>query len=100
MDKKQIALQFAKSLKLQEIEKIILFGSVAREDDDADSDIDILIITNNKDEIEDDVSDKSFDFLLKTREYISPVIISTEYYKKFKNFSFFKTVKKEGIQIG
>ena len=67
-DRKQIAIDFAKSLNHPEIEKIILFGSVARGDDDADSDIDILIITNDKDKIEEEVLEKSFDLTLKTRE--------------------------------
>ena len=41
--RKQIAIDFAKSLNHPEIEKIILFGSVAREEDTKGSDIDILI---------------------------------------------------------
>ena len=43
VDKKQLAIDFAKSLNHPEIEKIILFGSVARGDDREESDIDILI---------------------------------------------------------
>jgi predicted nucleotidyltransferase len=33
MNKKQLAIDFAKSLNYREIEQIILFGSVAREED-------------------------------------------------------------------
>ena len=44
MDRKQLAMGFADSLKHHpEIEKIILFGSVARGEDRKDSDIDIII---------------------------------------------------------
>jgi predicted nucleotidyltransferase len=48
MNRKEIAFDFAKSLNHSEIEKIILFGSVARGDDNNNSDIDILIITNKE----------------------------------------------------
>lgn len=100
MDRKQVAIEFAESLKHKEIDKIILFGSVARGDDKEDSDIDILIITHDKDKIEEEILDKSFDFILKTREYISTTIIPIEHYNKYKDFSFFSTVDKEGILIG
>ncbi|RLG58467.1 MAG: nucleotidyltransferase domain-containing protein, partial [Candidatus Hydrothermarchaeota archaeon] len=40
MNKLEIAKEFAKSLK--DVEKIILFGSVARGEDKGDSDVDIL----------------------------------------------------------
>ena len=58
VDRKHLAMDFAKSLIHPEIEKIILFGSVARGDDAYDSDIDILIITQNVNDdlkISDDV---------------------------------------------
>jgi len=74
MNRKQLAIDFAKSLNHPEIEKIILFGSVARGDDTEDSDIDILIITTNIDDdlkIEDDIYGKTFDILLETGEYLS-----------------------------
>ena len=42
----EIAREFAKAIKSDKIKKIILFGSVAREEDTEESDIDILIISN------------------------------------------------------
>lgn len=83
-----------------EIEKIILFGSVARGEDNKDSDIDILILTTDEDKIEDDVFDISFEFLIKHDEYISPKIIPIEHYEKYKDTSFYNNVDKEGIVIG
>jgi len=67
VDKKQLAIDFANSLNHPEIEKIILFGSVARKEDRKGSDIDILIITKNIDDdlkIEDDIYEKTFDILI------------------------------------
>lgn len=42
----EIAREFANAIKSDKIIKIILFGSVAREEDTEDSNIDILIISN------------------------------------------------------
>ncbi|MDR0911441.1 MAG: nucleotidyltransferase domain-containing protein, partial [Methanobrevibacter sp.] len=51
MNKKDVAINFANSLNFSEIEKIILYGSVARNEDSINSDIDILIITSDKKKI-------------------------------------------------
>ena len=43
----EIAREFANAIKSDKIIRIILFGSVARGDDTEESDIDILIISND-----------------------------------------------------
>ena len=103
VDRKQLAIDFAKSLNHPEIEKIILYGSVARGEDTEDSDIDILIITKNAEdefEIGDDVYTKVMDIVYKHMEYISACIIPIDHYKKYRDFSFYSTVDKEGVVIG
>ncbi|MDR0911819.1 MAG: nucleotidyltransferase domain-containing protein [Methanobrevibacter sp.] len=103
MNRKEIAIEFAKNLKQKEIEKIILYGSVARGDDNTDSDIDILIITENDDDeikLSKNIYKTAFDFLLKTGEFISPKIFSKNHYKKYKHFSFYSNIDKEGVEIG
>ena len=103
VDRKQLAIDFAKSLNRPEIEKIILFGSVAREVDNEESDIDILIITKKSEDeiqIKDDVYTKVMDIVYKHLEYISAIIIPLDHYKKYKDFSFYSTVDEEGIVIG
>ncbi|GAA5818650.1 MAG: nucleotidyltransferase domain-containing protein [Methanobrevibacter sp. CfCl-M3] len=100
MNRKEIAIDFAKSLKHDEIEKIVLFGSVARGDDNENSDIDMLIITKNKSDmakIDDDIYTKVFDILIKTEERISIKMRSKKYYKKYIKSSFLSNIKKEGI---
>lgn len=66
---------FVKALKEKfgdRIDKIILFGSVARGEDREDSDIDVLIITNyDSFKIQRLVSDIVVDILLRTGVYIS-----------------------------
>jgi len=103
MNKKQLAMDFAKSLNHPEIEKIILYGSVARNEDKKGSDIDILIIVSNVVDdlkIEDDIYGKTFDILLETDEYISVQIIHNEHYKTHNNFPFYVNVEKDGVLIG
>jgi predicted nucleotidyltransferase len=102
MNRKQLAIDFAKSLTQKEIEKVILYGSVARGDDKKDSDIDVLILTtNDKDElkIDDDIYLKTFDILIKTGEYLSAKIFSINHYNKYRKFSFFSNIDKEGIVL-
>ena len=50
----EIAREFAHAIDSEDIIKIILFGSVARGDDTEDSDIDILIISDYRNEIWED----------------------------------------------
>jgi predicted nucleotidyltransferase len=100
MDRKQLAIDFAKSLDYPEIRKIILYGSVVRGDDTEDSDIDILIITDDKKKIEDKVYYQVADMLLEMEEYVSAKILTNNDYKRVKNTHFISTVEKEGIVIG
>jgi predicted nucleotidyltransferase len=103
MNRKEIAIEFAKSLKHSEIVKIILFGSVARGEDNIDSDIDILIITknmNDKIKIEDDIYSKVFNILLNTNEYLSVKMRSINHYENHKDFPFYENIANEGILIG
>jgi len=46
-------LEFVESLDYPEIEKVILFGSVARGEDTEDSDVDLLIISSKKRRMKD-----------------------------------------------
>ncbi len=93
----EIARRFAKKIKNEHINKIVLFGSVARKEDTEDSDIDILIIADDEEEIEDYVSEEVIDILLTDKQYISAHIMSQQHYDKTKNFSFIKNVIKDGV---
>lgn len=99
-DRIEIAKRFAEAINSDEIFEIILYGSVARGDDTEDSDIDILIISNNFHDIEDFVADEVLKVLLEDYEYISAQIMSNDHFEKTKNFSFLKNVLKEGVVIG
>ena len=77
-----------------------MYGSVARGNDNEDSDIDILIISDNYDEIEDKVADEVVRIIFEDNEYISAQIMSKEHFEKTKNFSFLRNVLKEGVTLG
>ena len=96
----EIAKKFANKIKSEEIKKIILFGSVARQEDTENSDIDILIIADNEEELEDYISEEVIDILLTEKQYISAHIMSQQHFNETKNFSFLRNVSKDGIIIG
>ena len=101
MDIRKLALnEFVKTLKERykdRIKKIILFDSYARRDYDEESDIDILIIGGIP---QREISFLSAEILLKYGEVIPAIVKSEEEFEKYKNFSFYKNVLKEGIVIG
>ena len=97
--RRKIAEDFAQSIKSAQIEKIILFGSVGRGDDTADSDIDILIISDFQRDIQKKVNYESFKVLLDTGEVISPHIMSMDKINRINDFTFMKNVRREGIVL-
>ncbi len=107
MNKKQKALhEFLKAAQQKQgskIEKIILFGSMARGEATEESDIDILVITSeNRFEMQRNLSDIAVDILLDTGEYISAKAVSIEEYSFMKkiNTGFYQNIAKEGVAVG
>ncbi|MCL2115160.1 MAG: nucleotidyltransferase domain-containing protein [Methanobrevibacter sp.] len=100
MDRLKIAQDFAQSIDFPEVDLIILYGSVARYEDTNDSDIDILIVSSDKDKIIDKVYSKVVDFFLDSGEDISAKILSHGDYDRVKDTHFICTVEKEGIVLG
>ncbi|RLG25088.1 nucleotidyltransferase domain-containing protein [Methanosarcinales archaeon] len=104
MNRKQIAKEFANEVTRMfgnEIENITLFGSVARGEDDTESDIDVLIIWKG-DKVEgwDRLEEMAFDIFIRYNALISIKLISPAEYKNMKDFLFMKDVRKEGVVIG
>ena len=96
----EIAQKFADSIKSKYVEQIILFGSVARGEDNNDSDIDILIISSYGRKIEPKISDEVFKIIMEDEELISAHVMSKNKIEKIKDYSFIKNVKKDGIILG
>ncbi len=80
------------------IERIVLFGSVARGEAQEESDIDLLVIWKGEEEKGwEAMSGLAFDVLLDTKEYISvKVYIPSDLEKKTP---FKENVMKEGITL-
>ncbi len=84
------------------MEKIILFGSVARGEDKEDSDVDVLIITNyDSFKMQKLVSEIAVNILLKTGVYVSAKVLTLDelnFLRKI-NSSFYMSVMEEGSQL-
>lgn len=77
-----------------------MFGSVARGDDSEDSDIDILIISNHREDIEQKIDDEIAWIMYDKQELISAHFIDEKFLNETKHFSFLTTVLEEGVAIG
>ena len=78
------------------IKKIGLFGSVARGDDTEDSDIDILIISDYRSEIWEDIADMIGEIVLEKQELISAHIMTTDRFNTTQDYSFLSNVLAKG----
>ena len=96
----KIAKEYASTIQSEDIELIILFGSVARGDDTEESDIDILIVSPKADDIKEHIVNTAVDMLFRTNEVITPHIMTLEHFNKTKNYPFLSNILKEGIIIG
>jgi predicted nucleotidyltransferase len=84
------------------ITKIILFGSAARRRRSRESDVDLLIITTNKRQsVKDEISMSAFDIMLKNNIVLSPIVMDKdtyEWYKKYRD-PFYNNIMREGVDI-
>lgn len=88
------------------VEKIYLYGSMARGDYNKDSDIDIMILINsNKEEMIKDrrlIADLAYDIEEKYNFsiWISPIVKNFYYFFDKLEYSYFYTnVEKEGVEL-
>jgi len=85
-----------------QVDSIILFGSVARGNNDDESDVDIAFIFNGKKsaEQEDALVDYFVEMDLKYDKIYSIIDIEKDQFDKWKNVSpFYKNIIKEGIVL-
>lgn len=85
----------------ERIESVILYGSVARGDDCADSDIDIAVLVHGYTKaMHDEMIDFLVDMELEYDKVISVVLIDYNNYQEWKDVSpFYKNVRKDGITL-
>ena len=84
------------------IEKVILYGSVARGRNDKDSDVDIMVIVKNELDkfTEDKLSDFIVDMNLKYDKVFSVIDVNVhEFIKWADTLPFYKNVNRDGIVL-
>ena len=99
-DRIKIAREFAETIKSDDIKLIMLFGSVARGDDNEESDIDILIVSPIADKIKPEIHKIAIDIILEKDEVISPRVMTEDEFKKAQDYPFLSNALKEGLVIG
>lgn len=96
---REVFEKFAKTVKNElggSVKHIILFGSVAREEETNKSDIDVLVVVDDK-AIKERIFDIAYDLMLSNDIYISPKVVSKSEYQRMKNRkkSFLKRIQPE-----
>jgi predicted nucleotidyltransferase len=86
------------------LRKIILYGSYARNEEDEESDIDIMVLTDlDEDKIKklgDKITDIMVELILKYGKLVSILILNkTHYYEWMDTLPFYKNVSKEGVVL-
>lgn len=82
-----------------EIERIILYGSVARGDVREDSDVDVLIVTPTeqaRETVSDRASSAAFDVMLEYDVIVSPMCVTTAEFEQQENGPHLTNVRREG----
>lgn len=96
-----IAEELDKEITLKnKVDKVIMFGSVARGEERPDSDIDILVITKNpadKDKIKQGVINASARLLSVLGNPLVPVVYSRLEAKRKNNSRLMRAIHKDGI---
>jgi uncharacterized protein len=83
-----------------QIRKVALFGSKARGDSDADSDVDILIIVNKDDRyLRRGIIDMASDFSLEYDILLSPRVIGEQRWKTRQDFGLYRNIARDALPI-
>ena len=82
------------------VERIILFGSYARDENLPGSDVDLLIVLKEKKESDQSmVADIAGDYFLNYGITLSPKIIEEKELEKKKDYTFFREIMDEGVKV-
>lgn len=88
----------------EHLQKIVLYGSCARGDNNPDSDIDIMILVDLDAEAlrkcESRICDATYDFNYDHDTEIMPIVQNTKHFDYWKNaYMFYWNVEHEGVAI-
>jgi|GEM_PF-5716802 len=84
---------YAESLmNLDSVDRVVLFGSVARGDHGVNSDVDVLVEVSSLAE-RDMIENKAFEITSETGKSISPIIVQSN-----ESHNLEETISKEGVE--
>lgn len=102
-DYRKIAEELARHLKAKygdRIEKVILFGSVARGEYREDSDVDLLVVTRESTlDLQWEVATDSMDLLLRQGVLATALVVTSEEWSKGADSAFRRRVRTEGLVV-
>lgn len=102
-DHRKIAEAFARHVKSKygdRIDRIVLFGSVARGDYREDSDVDLLVVTTGDWlDLQSDLAGDAVDVLLSDRVVVSPLVISSEEAARLPGTALGQELAREGLAV-
>lgn len=83
-----------------QIRQVFLFGSKARGESDANSDVDVLIITNQDDRsLRREIIDIASDLSLEYDILLSPRVIGLERWQARQGFSFYRNIARDALPL-
>ena len=94
-------IRYIKKLFLgyKEIEVIVLFGSIAKGIEEVDSDIDLLIIAEDKERINEIIAENQKKITDKFGNIVSAMVLNRKEFKKKEKLGVMKKIKKEGVLV-
>lgn len=85
-----------------EVMLVRLFGSKARGDFDAESDVDVLVVVKNNDwRFSDDIALEAYDPMLEHNVVISPTVVGADHYRWLEEHKapFYLAVDRDGVDL-
>ena len=83
----------------KDVSLFALFGSIAEHSERSNSDIDVIIVTENKDKIEKSLEEAQYSISKKFGNELSPFVLSPTEFKAKQDTSFIKEAKKNHIVL-
>lgn len=104
---KKIVSEYVKDIQQllgKDLSKVVMYGSYARGDHTADSDVDLMILVETPEEeiriFAEQIADRAFDYLMKYGICISPIIKNEEHFNYWvDNLPYYRNVRDEGVVI-
>lgn len=93
-----------KNVLQTQLSRVVLFGSYARGEETADSDVDVLVLLNvPEDELvqcSDDVAEVSYDVYLESGYFIEELVVPAQAFRHWGDvLPLYQSVRREGVLL-